>query len=735
MLVERHWKTILGNAESIGNGGKINGRIARHRSLLRRLFRPRALALNKSNAPGGVVSGVVPSGDGVRGGVEVVGAVTGRMVDHSGELPTLLRRYQFSDGAVPLISRATERMDSLVSSQAKSGADVFRRRLGRSRLMSYASCIVSLLGLVSCTEEAGNGPSAPDAVAASLTLAPEALTMTAVGETSTLRARVLDMHGQVVSRAPVMWGARDSFVASVDAGGLVTAVGHGTTQVTAALGRLADHATVTVAQQAVRLHLSPAADTLRTHGDTLRLTADGADANGHPIPPHAFLWSTSNTSVIAVDTAGLVTATGNGTAFVSVTSGDMSATVEVTVYDLRAAVAQDRSALMTLFEATRGDRWRNESNRNWGGQQPLSTWAGVSVGDDGRVTALALRANGLFGTLPPELGALERLTALDLESNPNLTCPIPRELGNLHALESLSLKSTLLLACPVPPELGRLTNLEILDLTNAGLRHALPAEFRNLTRLRSLTLGSDRADAALPPWLGELLQLEILNIRNSSMTGPIPPNIGNLINLEKLFVSDVPLRDSIPRTIGSLASLESLVIVSSQLIGTIPAEFGNLASLEAVDITHNRLLTGPIPPALGDLDNIRHLNLSVNHLIGPIPPEFGNLLSLEALLLSSNELTGAIPAELGNLKHLKWLVLDFNDLHGPIPEEIGGLTSLEVFRVSRNEALTGPVPRTLTRLKTLRTFVIDFTKLCVPRDSAFDAWLARIEDFKGSRCD
>ena len=97
------------------------------------------------------------------------------------------------------------------------------------------------------------------------------------------------------------------------------------------------------------------------------------------------------------------------------------------------------------------------------------------------------------------------------------------------------------------------------------------------------------------------------------------------------------------------------------------------------------LITGTIPPQIGDLDGLQLLYL-VGHdeLTGSIPPELGNLRSLTSLTLLNNDLTGMVPAELGNLVDLEVLNLYGNRLNGTIPESFLGLTRLCYFSYGNN---------------------------------------------------
>ena len=161
-------------------------------------------------------------------------------------------------------------------------------------------------------------------------------------------------------------------------------------------------------------------------------------------------------------------------------TGD-GATSSVTATPVNAASEADKAALQALYNATDGDNWTNKTG--WDFTQPLtSSWHGVTV-TNGRVTELDLSGEnidgtvnrgGLSGSLPVELGDLDRLTLLRLEYN-SLSGSIPSELGDLTNLTELSLHGNSL-SGSVPVELGDLTNLSSLWLSNNSLSGSIPVE-------------------------------------------------------------------------------------------------------------------------------------------------------------------------------------------------------------------------------------------------------------------
>ena len=130
---------------------------------------------------------------------------------------------------------------------------------------------------------------------------------------------------------------------------------------------------------------------------------------------------------------------------------------------------------------------------NWSTDLPLGEWVGIVLGGSPpRVHELRLAAwseprsswkkLGLWGTLPPELGALDKLGVLSLSGNV-LTGKIPPQLGQLSRLVELDLTDNYL-GGNVPPELGALAALKVLALGNF-LTGCVPPEWAELELKRT----------------------------------------------------------------------------------------------------------------------------------------------------------------------------------------------------------------------------------------------------------
>ena len=122
--------------------------------------------------------------------------------------------------------------------------------------MSFHRTIIrlsALLAVVALAKGCGDGesPSAPPmpepARPTTVTVSPATRELTVLGATVQLSAEVRDQNARVMAGATVTWTTSANSVATVDASGLVRAVGNGTATITASAGSASGSAAVTVA--------------------------------------------------------------------------------------------------------------------------------------------------------------------------------------------------------------------------------------------------------------------------------------------------------------------------------------------------------------------------------------------------------------------------------------------------------------------------------------------------------
>ncbi len=430
------------------------------------------------------------------------------------------------------------------------------------------------------------------------------------------------------------------------------------------------------------------------------------------------------------------------------------------------------------------------------GRNQLSGLIPESLGNLSYLGSIQLHHNQLSGSIPESLSNLNYLRSLRLQNN-QLIGPIPESLGNLSNLHSLYLNNNQL-SGSIPESLGKLSKLEYLYLNSNQLSGSIPESFGNLSNLGDIRLEWNQLSGSIPESLGNLSNLRQFYLTQNELCGDIPLSLMNLNISYKVYfrlqnnhltasspelitwlndnaewgeqtacptskfscsdVTEIPksecealvalyestdgdnwkdntgwkdtntpcswqgircsggyvitlalvynqLTGTIPAELGNLGNLKWINLNGNQLTGTIPAELGNLGNLTELEL-HNNQLTGTIPAELGNLGNLTKLYLSRNQLTGAIPTELGNLGNLTVLYLKSNQLTGPIPPELGNLRNLRELYLPFNQLTGPIPPELGNLGNLKILRIDNNQQLTGQIPSELGNLGNLTTLWI-----------------------------
>ncbi len=167
----------------------------------------------------------------------------------------------------------------------------------------------------------------------------------------TVKLSVRDNQGNSLAGATIAFSSSKPAVAKVASDGTVTAAGAGSATITATSGSLSGSATITVTSatpppptiNVARVQSSKSSVRFTAVGDTAHLNASAFDGTGALVQGVSFGWNTSNSSVVTVDSMGLLRARGVGTASVVVAALCCSAAdtvaVEVVLQALAAGTA------------------------------------------------------------------------------------------------------------------------------------------------------------------------------------------------------------------------------------------------------------------------------------------------------------------------------------------------------------------------------------------------------------
>ena len=186
------------------------------------------------------------------------------------------------------------------------------------------------------------------------------------------------------------------------------------------------------------------------------------------------------------------------------------------------------------------------------------------------------------------------------------------------------------------------------------------------------------------------------------------------------------LHNTLPEELADLTELRVLNLAgNSRLAFENPEDadvIGELVNLRVLNLRNLRF-NGGIPASIGNLVNLERLDLSgIFNGFTPeltLPPEIGNLTNLEYLDLSNNTASqgglarvpfsglGLLPDTLSNLTNLKTLRLGRNNLR-PLPSSIGDIPNLEVLELNQAflDGLEGPFPLQIFDISSLRVLNI-----------------------------
>jgi uncharacterized protein YjdB len=231
------------------------------------------------------------------------------------------------------------------------------------------------------------------------------------GQAGDFNAVAYDSAGHVLTGRTIAWTVSDSTVATIAAGGAVTAVSPGTAHVIAAVDGVSGSAKVIVVAPppaaVARVVVTPDSVVLQP-GQAVDLDVTAYDAEGHLLTGRAVAWTTSDSTVATVGAGGLVTAASPGSARITATVEGVGGSARVIVVApppagvARVEVTPD-SVVLQPGQAGDFDATAHDAEGHVLTGRPV-TWSSSDstvavIGAGGAVTAVALGTARITATV------------------------------------------------------------------------------------------------------------------------------------------------------------------------------------------------------------------------------------------------------------------------------------------------------------------------------------------------
>lgn len=187
-----------------------------------------------------------------------------------------------------------------------------------------------------------------------------------LGGSVNLTAQPLDSAGNKLSGRTVTWSSSDNTIAIVSSTGHVVSEGVGTAIITATSeGQVGTATVVVIPVPVASVTVSPSSKTMNV-GDTATFSATTKDAQGHVLTGRVITWSSDNTAVATVDSTGLVTAAGPGSANITATSEGQSGSSAVTVnaVPVGSVIVKPQDTTMTVGDSAQFSAQTLDTNGN-----------------------------------------------------------------------------------------------------------------------------------------------------------------------------------------------------------------------------------------------------------------------------------------------------------------------------------------------------------------------------------
>jgi uncharacterized protein YjdB len=330
----------------------------------------------------------------------------------------------------------------------------------------------------------------------------------------------------------VTWQSSDSSVATISTAGVVLAISAGSTSVTASLQGVSETIQVTVLPNLVSLSINDVSSNLKA-SDTFQLIVTGiySDASTQNLTAST-TWSVTDTSVLRITSAGLVTGLSAGTTMVTAAYAGLAVERNITVKDLLKLLISPTSVTLTMASSKQLDVSGQYTDESVEAVDSLVTWqsSDPSIADiSASGSVLAISA----GTITVSASLQSLSSAIQVTVLPNLDSLSSTEvIPNLKLFDTFQLTLTGTYSDASTQNLTSLAtwsvvDASILDVSSAGLISALSvgttlvtAAYEGLTVERSISVKA-LADLSISP---TSLTLAIASSEQLRVTGRYTDN-------------------------------------------------------------------------------------------------------------------------------------------------------------------------------------------------------------------
>lgn len=191
----------------------------------------------------------------------------------------------------------------------------------------------------------------------------------------------------------------------------------------------------------------------------------------------------------------------------------------------------------------------------------------------------------------------------------------------------------------------------------------------------------------IPSEINLLQKLESLSIYRNKSIKKYPPELAELPNLKHISLRHNNLKQ-LPVVLRELDKLKTLILSNNRFLASTKWEhLSKMEGLQVLDLSYSLQNLSILPQEVGQLRNLRELNISGNKL-KKLPKSLKNLTKLEQLHCELNDFD-SFPSVIIELPNLKNLQISAKSLEG-LPEEVLQLQHIENLKFTAKSSSKTP---------------------------------------------